>query len=175
MYHIITQVYKKFLIISLSQHGTRVVQKIIECIERSNETSEFFQIFNENLMDLIMDVNGSHIVNKYLSTNLPKECIYTRINQKFIEIATNKYGCCVLQKAIDLADSTNSDELLLKSLKNALILICDEYGNYVLKYILTMKNGSFNSAFVNLFKDSITYLAKQKYPSNVIEKVLWSY
>ena len=59
----------------------------------------------------------------------------------------------------------------------------DQYGNYVIQYILTLNNYSSNKKIAELFLTDLPYLTKQKFSSNVIEKVkniiyfkvLWSF
>ncbi len=161
-----------FLIISLSPHGTRVVQKLIEFYENDSQELQYFvNIFNENLLELIRDGNGNHIVIKYLSTNLPNQFLYNNIIRHYMDIATNKYGCCVIKKAIEVANILNKNLLIQKSLTNALILMCDQYGNYILQFLISLRDNTFNRTLVKAFKENIIFLAKQKFCANVIEKV----
>lgn len=48
----------------------------------------------------------------------------------------------------------------------------DQYGNYVIQYILTLNNYSSNKKIAELFLTDLPYLTKQKFSSNVIEKVM---
>jgi len=47
----------------------------------------------------------------------------------------------------------------------------DQYGNYVLQYIITLADFKNNDKIANFFKYNIGHLSKQKFSSNVIEKV----
>ena len=47
----------------------------------------------------------------------------------------------------------------------------NQYGNYVIQYILTLNNYSSNKKIAELFLTDLPYLTKQKFSSNVIEKV----
>jgi hypothetical protein len=49
----------------------------------------------------------------------------------------------------------------------------DPYGNYVLQYIISLRNYNDNESIVNYFKKNTGILSVQKYSSNVIEKVLF--
>jgi hypothetical protein len=65
-----------------------------------------------------------------------------------------------------------------KSLINRLIeltnqLMMDQYGNYVLQYIITLSDFKNNDIIANYFKYDIGHLSKQKFSSNVIEKVCY--
>jgi len=48
----------------------------------------------------------------------------------------------------------------------------DQYGNYVLQYIITLGDVYNNDLIANYFKYNIGHLSRQKFSSNVIEKVL---
>ena len=47
----------------------------------------------------------------------------------------------------------------------------DQYGNYVLQYIISLGDYYINNQIVNYFKFNIGHLSTQKFSSNVIEKV----
>jgi len=51
------------------------------------------------------------------------------------------------------------------------MFILDPYANYVLQYIISLNNYEVNKSIVEYAKNDITYLSKQKFSSNVIEKV----
>jgi len=47
----------------------------------------------------------------------------------------------------------------------------DQYGNYVLQYIITLADFNSIDIIANYFKYNIGHLSRQKFSSNVIEKV----
>jgi hypothetical protein len=47
----------------------------------------------------------------------------------------------------------------------------DQYGNYVIQFILTLDDYSTNKKICEMFIPDLPYLSKQKFSSNVIEKV----
>jgi hypothetical protein len=67
----------------------------------------FVSILKPNVLNLIIDLNGNHIIQKFINlmdSNYSK-FIYAIINENITEISTHKHGCCVLQKCIDIAQS----------------------------------------------------------------------
>lgn len=56
-------------------------------------------------------------------------------------------------------------------LKRALEFMTDQYGNYVIQFILTLNDFSTNKKIADIFISDLHYLSKQKFSSNVIEKV----
>lgn len=47
----------------------------------------------------------------------------------------------------------------------------DSFGNYVIQYIISMKKQSYLRMIYNQLHNKLCYLSKQKFSSNVIEKV----
>jgi len=47
----------------------------------------------------------------------------------------------------------------------------DQYGNYVIQYILTFNDYSTNKKIAGIFLTDLPFLSRQKFSSNVIEKV----
>lgn len=54
---------------------------------------------------------------------------------------------------------------------NTVNFITDQYGNYVIQYIISLNNHEINRKITNYFINNIGFLGKQKFSSNVIEKV----
>ena len=69
-----------------------------------------------NLLNFIKDINGNHIVQKFVfSIGAPKnQFIFDMLNIKIVEIATHKHGCCVLQKCIEGANNSQRVKLNIK-------------------------------------------------------------
>ena len=54
---------------------------------------------------------------------------------------------------------------------NALTLVQDPYGNYVVQYILDLNDKRFSDGVIRQFAGNVCALSVQKFSSNVIEKV----
>jgi len=77
----------------------------------------------------------------------------------------------VLQKCIETANSYYKQVLINSIVNDTSLFICDQYANYVLQYIITLNNHIINKTITNFFIHNIAFLGKQKFASNVIEKV----
>jgi hypothetical protein len=173
-----------FLDISFSPHGTRVIQKIIECLSTEQLLEKFNRIFLPNIYILSKDVNSNHIVQKYIYTiRYPhNQYLFEIMIKDLAEISTDKHGCCVMQKLVDASEGAqkvitnilNFQNFLIEIiLKRTLSFISDQYANYVLQFILSLNDYNINKTIAELFIPTIGYLSKQKFSSNVIEKVLY--
>jgi pumilio RNA-binding family len=103
---IINLIEPYFVEICSSPHGTRVIQKIIECLNTENLMIKFNTIFANSLLVISKDPNANHIVHKYVYTiKAPhNQFIYDIILANLVDVATDKHGCCVMQKLIDAGD-----------------------------------------------------------------------
>ena len=164
-----------------NQHGTRVIQKIIEQVSL-NQTlaTKIENILNCNDLGIIMkSPYGNHIIQKYLISIRFKECtkfIYDYILANFMEIAETKHGVCVIQKCVSEGDIIQKGKLYDLILQNFDELIKNEFGNYLIQYILININdqNKFNEAnpIIKRIEDNLIDICKMKFSANVIEKCL---
>ena len=62
--------------------------------------------------------------------------------------------------------------MIKKIIKNTQILVVDQFGNYVVQYVIMMRDFSVNKLISDEFLQmNIINLSKQKFSSNVVEKV----
>ena len=164
-----------------NQHGTRVIQKIIEQVSL-NQTlvAKIENILNCKDLGIIMkSPYGNHIIQKYLISIRFKECtkfIYDYILANFMEVAETKHGVCVIQKCVSEGDIIQKGKLYDLILQNFDELIKNEFGNYLIQYILININdqNKFNEAnpIIKRIEDNLIDICKMKFSANVIEKCL---
>ena len=53
--------------IALSSHGTRALQKMIEFISTPEQVSTIIRALNHQVVELIQDLNGNHVIQKCLN------------------------------------------------------------------------------------------------------------
>jgi hypothetical protein len=162
-----------FLGLGLNPHGTRVLQKLIELLSSDLLLTLYIKILTPNLLNFVKDINGNHIVQKFVFTvGAPRnQFIFDLINNKIVEIATHKHGCCVLQKCIEGASRNQRNDLINLIVKYTQVFILDQYGNYVVQYVIMLKDMNVNKLIADEFlKMNIITISKQKFSSNVIEK-----
>jgi hypothetical protein len=164
-----------FVQVSVSTHGTRVIQKLIDSIKNHCELiMKLNIIINQKFIELTTDPNSNHVIQKYVSViNYPLNApIYETIFKNFLLISQNKYGCCIMQKSIECGTQEQKNSLIYLSLQHSKLLITDQYGNYVLQYIIISGNSEFIQHIISLIFTNLPKYCKQKFSSNVIEKCL---
>ncbi|CAO3581344.1 unnamed protein product [Absidia cylindrospora] len=94
--------------ISLNMHGTRAVQKLIEFLATSDQIQIITSALNPSVVPLIKDLNGNHVIQKCLHrlSAEHRQFIYDAVSENCVEVATHKHGCCVLQRCIDYASTS---------------------------------------------------------------------
>jgi hypothetical protein len=89
-----------------------------------------------------------------------------------LDISTNRHGCCVVQRCIDVAIGDTRNRLINQILASCVAMVQDAFGNYVVQYVLDQVDLTWNAKFAALFTRKMLPLSQQKFSSNVIEKCL---
>jgi hypothetical protein len=123
--------------VSSSPSGARVVQRFMELLNTSAEAAmQFTHIIATHLVPLANDTHGSHIVQRALTSRFAgdKTILVDELIARCVEIATNKQGCCVLQRAIDWLPDAARERVISAVIHNELELVQDAFGNYVVQH-----------------------------------------
>ncbi|CAF2329986.1 hypothetical protein YC2023_122751 [Brassica napus] len=161
--------------ISCDMHGTRVVQKIVETVKRQEEISIIISALRHGgIVTLMKNVNGNHVVQRCLQYLLPhcKKFLFGAAMTHCVELATDRHGCCVLQKCIGYFEGEQKDRLVSKISSNALLLSQDPFGNYALQYVFELQLEWAVNEILKQLEGNYTELSMQKCSSNVVEKCL---
>ncbi|KAJ5716846.1 Armadillo-like helical [Penicillium malachiteum] len=160
--------------IALNQHGTRALQKMIEYISTQEQTQIVIRALQHNVVDLVKDLNGNHVIQKCLNrlSAVDANFIYEAVGDACITVGTHRHGCCVLQRCIDHASGAQKARLIAAITRESFVLVQDPFGNYVVQYILDLAEPNFTHPLCETFHGQIAALSKQKFSSNVIEKCI---
>ena len=169
----------EFTEICISPHGTRVIQKIIDKISATPLLMNRF-IYNLNSKDLgviFKSPYGNHSIQKFLEITHSSEYsnfIFIYIYNNFLDITNSKHGVCVVQKCINEGDEKQRNKLYELILNNFNNIIKNEFGNYLIQYILinTKTEKKFKEILPLILKieENMIDLCKSKYSANAIEK-----
>ena len=160
-----------FFEIASNNYGTRVLQKIIDYIKTPKVANYFYQSMKPLIIPLLKELNGTFAVQKFAALHSQYS---NEINEIIIEnshvLATHRHGCCVIQKYLEINDPVMTPNLLDKLVENCLLLIIDQFGNYVIQTILSMGIKKYGNKIAEKITENVVYYAKHKYSSNVVEK-----
>ena len=169
------KISNQFRALCFNQHGTRVIQKLFERIINNEQLLNYYTLLlNPNLKDFIIDANATHIIIKYVSLiPSPKnDFIIQFLSDNIFELATKKNSCCALQKCIEFSNPKQKKFLLLSVANKSFGLFTDQFGNYVVQYVVNACDYEINKIIVSNLLYDIPKFASQKFSSNVIEKCL---
>ncbi|KAJ0810439.1 putative armadillo-like helical, pumilio domain-containing protein [Helianthus annuus] len=160
--------------ISCDMHGTRAVQKVVETLKTREQCSMVVSALKPGIIGLMKNMNGNHVAQRFLQYLKPEfnEFLFEAATMKCMELATDRHGCCVLQKCLSHSDGEPRRRLVREITSNALILSQDPYGNYVVQYVFELQVPWATSAILDQLEGNYGDLAMQKYSSNVVEKCL---
>ena len=160
--------------IALNQHGTRALQKMIEYVMLPQQISDIVNALKDHVVPMIQDLNGNHVIQKCLNhikgNNL--QFIIDSVSDSCYTVGTHRHGCCVIQRCVDHATGSQKAQLVQAINDEALRLVEDPFGNYVLQYIFDTHVDAFTIPLSHRFLGRLHALSAQKFSSNVIEKCL---
>ena len=157
--------------IGSNSHGTRVIQHLISYLKTKELVDYFLKSIEPYIIPLLKELNGTHIIQKFLSEH--PECentIHKIIIDNCASLASHRHGCCVLQKFLDGPDCNLKKNLINSLINNCLVLIIDQFGNYVIQSILLLNDSKASSIIALKICDNVAYYSKHRYSSNVVEK-----
>ena len=111
---IVQKVAPHLVDISKNMHGTRAVQKMIECLCTPSQVQLVVQSLRMSVVPLIKDLNGNHVIQRCLNQlSCPdKQFVYDAVASNCVEVATHRHGCCVMQRCIDSASEEQNVRFL---------------------------------------------------------------
>jgi pumilio RNA-binding family len=182
----------EMLQLSLQMYGCRVVQKALESLDE-RDIPGLLAEFHHNVLSCIHDQNGNHVIQKcieVLSTRAKKarqtgdharadflnhqiDFIVNDVLTNTATLSCHPYGCRVLQRILehceDVRKTAALDEIALCHRK----LLDDQYGNYVIQHVLQYGRDPDRDSILDIVLESgLLRLSRQKFASNVVEKLL---
>ena len=97
--------------------------------------------------------------------------VYEEIYNNFVKIAVTKYGCCVVQKCLMNGNHNQQQRIIVLILQNTFYLISNQFGNYVYQCLIFLNDDRIIMEIYKIIYAKIILLCKEKYSSNVIEKI----
>lgn len=157
------------------KRGTHALQALIGLLTTMEEQEILMRSIKNHVIELCMDTNGTHVVQRLLFCFMPplNDFIYIPVIEHMVEVAHHPYGLCVLKKCISQAKmpGRHQDFLLQKLAENALDLVQSPYGNYAIQHALEEWGGDTCAIVLLSLEGRMMQLSIQKFSSNVVEKI----
>lgn len=160
--------------VSTNMHGTRAVQRMVECLSTPEQVRAICNSLAPAAVVLMKDINGNHVIQRCLNCMemSDNQFVYDAVANNCFELATHRHGCCVMQRCMDHASASQRDQLARQINLNALPLVQNAFGNYVVQYVLELNEPLYTAEIINQLRGHISELSMQKFSSNVVEKSL---
>ncbi|SCU93590.1 LADA_0G03928g1_1 [Lachancea dasiensis] len=181
---LIESIYPHVFQISINQYGTRSLQKIIDTVDTEAQIDMIISGFGQKhtsidqVVVLINDLNGNHVVQKCIFKFPPTKfdfIIDAIVDQNnIVKISTHKHGCCVLQKLLSVCTLQQIFKISVKIIQFLRSLINDQFGNYIIQFLLDIRELDFyllDEIFDKLSAE-LCQLSCSKFSSNVVEKFI---
>ena len=178
------------LSLCLQMYGCRVIQKAMECLDYE-DLCELILEFDSYVMTCITDQNGNHVMQKCIEvmSAKAKEAEYDISLSKsmthriqFIvdgvlgnvrQLCCHPYGCRVLQRILEHCVESQKSATLDEIQRCHKALLDDQYGNYVIQHVLQYGRESDRDSLLHIIvQNDLLKLSRQKFASNVVEKLL---
>jgi len=181
------------LLLSLQMYGCRVVQKALESLDY-DDLCELLQEFDSYVLTCIQDQNGNHVMQKCvevmsikakesevktgevgLSITMAQKIQFV-VDDVLVNVKTlccHPYGCRVLQRMLEHCVQFQKMATLDKIQLCHKALLDDQYGNYVIQHVLQYGRESDRDSLLQIIvENDLLKLSRQKFASNVVEKLL---
>lgn len=160
--------------IATNLHGTRALQKLIGCLSTPNHHDLIALAISPQIVNLVHDLNGNHVIQKLISHFFGDDLdfLVDLIIIHLIQIASHKHGCCVLQKLLNKCSPYQIQKISNEILRNSVHLMKDQFGNYVIQYLISLDINGINLQLLQLVANELVPLSCGKFSSNVVEKCL---
>jgi len=182
----------EMLQLSLQMYGCRVVQKALETLNEDDLPKLLIE-FHHNVLSCIHDQNGNHVIQKCIEvmSNKAKQAyalhdgerakffgeqidfIINDVLDNVTPLSCHPYGCRVLQRILEHCVEPKKLRALDEIRKSHKVLLDDQYGNYVIQHVLQYGRHEDRESIMHIvIANGLLQLSKQKFASNVVEKLL---
>ncbi|XP_074310442.1 pumilio homolog 12-like [Silene latifolia] len=170
-----------FVDICLDNHGSRAMQKLIKKIDGKNaeQKSIILSMMKEVMLTLITNMNSYYFVTELFSSLKGPAAydlimpLFDDIAEHFMEIAVDKFGCCALHICLEHGHrGPHRDRILNKIVSHAVELSQNDYGNYVVQYVISKPQERFSNEIIRSLYGKFAYFCMNKYACHVVEKCI---
>lgn len=162
------------LSLSLGTYGCRVVQKALEYTEVKDQM-RLAEELRPQILPCVRDQNANHVIQKILERVVPTsqiDFISEAFRNNVYSLAAHCHSCRVLQRIFEHCEESQRRPLIDELLQDTERLMHDQYGNYVIQWILQNASKPDKDVVIQMAKGNVLRFSKHKFASNVVEQVI---
>ncbi|KAL0344930.1 UNVERIFIED_CONTAM: Pumilio6, chloroplastic [Sesamum radiatum] len=164
--------------LSTHPYGCRVIQRVLEHCKDKSQTQFIVDEILDSVYSLAQDQYGNYVTQHVLETGKPDERskIIEKLSGSVAELCLHKFASNVVERCLEYSDST-SRAILIKEIighgdndDNLLIMMKDQYANYVIQKILQICSSDQRDMLLGLIKNHLTALKKYTYGKHIVAR-----
>ena len=160
--------------------GVSLAQTMIDNIECPQQVSLLHAgMTAEDVCNLFKDSTGAHILLRCIHALMPKDSrfIFVAAADQLLHIGRHKFGCTILQKALEASMNDTALQLMIAERVAAIgpPLVWDAYGNYIVQHVLKLNEPAafvYKTTLFEKLQGQMMKLATHKFGSNVAEQIV---
>ena len=169
---ILISIKNDFINIANDICGNHSLQCLIS-LQNSNEEKELIKIYTQNnLKELCLGVNSSHLISKIIKylKETERQYINNFIMNNILELCIDSNGICVIKEFIYNMKSDHYIKLVLSILeKEAKKLTLNQFGNYIIQEVIQFFGYNYCKNIINILIENLVEFSLAKFGSNVID------
>lgn len=174
MQQIIKWLQGNVLMLALSKHGCRVVQKALEVADNLARDRLFAEL-EPHVMELCDSPHGNHVLTKLVEimpTAGLRPIIERLQGQDPAIVARHRFGCRVLERLIEHCSEAEIGQLIDQIVAKSEMLCRHVYGNFVIQHMLEQGSPARRKFILNQLLPRLPYLAMHRTASHVVQRAL---
>ncbi|KAF8114015.1 hypothetical protein N665_0043s0085 [Sinapis alba] len=166
---------------SLSMHpyGCRVIQRLLERCSNENQCQFITEEILESVCVLSKDQYGNYVTQHVLEkgTSEERERIVRKLSGHIVQLSLHKFASNVIEKCLEHGGRVERD-LIIKEIAGAdesygslLVMMKDQYGNYVVQKIFETCTVEQRAALSNRVRMHASALKKYTYGKHIVTRL----
>ncbi|KAK1925075.1 armadillo-type protein [Papiliotrema laurentii] len=156
--------------LSMQMYGCRVVQKALEHVT-TEQRAEIVAELEPHFVECLRSSNANHVIQRLITLD-PPQSLSSAFLGHFQELATNPFGCRVIQKMIEQLGDDMKRQILDEMHPISAMLMQDQFGNYVIQSVITVGSEEDRQKVVDRLKGQMLNMSRHKFASNVCERAM---
>ncbi|KAL0287813.1 UNVERIFIED_CONTAM: Pumilio6, chloroplastic [Sesamum angustifolium] len=155
-----------------------VWKRVLEHCKDKSQTQFIVDEILDSVYSLAQDQYGNYVTQHVLETGKPDERskIIEKLSGSVAELCLHKFASNVVERCLEYSDSA-SRAILVKEIigdgdndDNLLIMMKDQYANYVIQKILQICSSEQQDMLLGLIKNHLTVLKKYTYGKHIVAR-----
>ncbi|KAI3447312.1 hypothetical protein Pfo_003977 [Paulownia fortunei] len=164
--------------LSMHPYGCRVIQRVLEHCKDELPTQFIVDEILDSVCSLAQDQYGNYVTQHVLERRKPRERseIIEKLSGSIVQLSQHKFASNVVEKCLEYSDSTSRDVLIKEIIGNGdkndnlLIMMKDQYANYVIQKILQKCTSDQRETLLGLIRNHLIALKKYTYGKHIVAR-----